>query len=68
MAKNPLEGFENKSRLLSEDEQQLVQVLARFYEHLEDHAKRITALEDKTSALTAALGGAFIVARKTDDG
>lgn len=67
MGKNPLEGFENKSRLLSDDEKQLVQVLARFYEYIVDQGNRIKTLEDEVAALRAAVGASFLVARKKDD-
>lgn len=45
MPLEPLGKFENKSKLLSNDEQQLVKVLARFFEHLTDHDQRLRELE-----------------------
>lgn len=45
MAKDPLSKFKNESRLLSNDEQQLIGVLTSFYEAIEDLRNRQTALE-----------------------
>lgn len=42
---NPLEKFENKTRLLSNDEKELIGVLARFYEHIASLTERVDRLE-----------------------
>lgn len=44
--KNPLGDFENKSRLLSSDERELVKVLLSFYDAIEELRRRVTLLEN----------------------
>lgn len=65
--KNPLEKFENESRLLSDDEQELIRVLASFNQAIQDLRQRMEALEAESQIYGHALGGLLIGAQKKDD-
>jgi hypothetical protein len=43
---HPLGNFENKSRLLSSDERELVKVLLSFYDAIEELRDRVGLLEN----------------------
>lgn len=53
---NPVKDFENKSRLLSDDEKQLVGVLTSFYERLGDLTTQVQVLTDEVDGLKAIIG------------
>lgn len=64
VAKDPLEKFENESRLLSDDEQELIRVLASFNEALQALRAKVAELEATVAVIT---GGMLIVNQRKDD-
>jgi hypothetical protein len=61
-----LKDFENKSRLLSDDEKQLVEVLASFHRRLTELTDLHNALRDEVDGIKAIIGP--FLTRKLDDG
>jgi hypothetical protein len=63
----PLGDFENKARLLSDDEKELIGVLKSFHDTIQDQGQRLVALEEDVVALRNAVGAVILVNRKKDD-
>jgi hypothetical protein len=60
-----LKDFENRSRLLSDDEKELIGVLTSFYERLDTLTKEQQELSNRVTALEAIIGP-FLVKQKND--
>jgi hypothetical protein len=61
----PLGDFENKSRLLSDDEKELIGVLKSFYDAIGELRAKVEALEAEVAGLRASIGVNILTQKKS---
>ncbi|HEY6020333.1 MAG TPA: hypothetical protein VIY48_10630 [Candidatus Paceibacterota bacterium] len=68
MAIKKPDEFKNTSRLLSEDEKELIGVLKSFYENIDDLKNRVLTLEGDVATIYRAMGGMILTQGSKTDG
>lgn len=66
MAIKKPDEFKNTSRLLSEDEKELIGVLKSFYENIDDLKDRVLALEGSVETILRSMGGMMLIQASKD--